>query len=643
ETNFYENFKKNGKAEINKKFQNKTGKYKYENVINGKELEHQFVIHPRDETDKQSSWKSKFQPLDYVKFAENDFGEQFAGHIVCVGQATNYDENNSRKGEYVFNGNKTDVINNESKRIKLSKDKFNDFKFINLDNTSDEIDDWTYWKKEIGNGIPVFFRVEEKSNEVKDLGLTFMYKQPAKNSVHELEPYKSYKLFDKKKEEYEPDLCETIFGYEYKDISLKGRVFISKADLISEPNFIEEQAVVLSSPRSSFYPFYLKQNGRNGVTQKYNNYNNASNLSGFKRYPVHSKSLFNKMKKDGMSEKMVTKFNPLKEGSIFKSKIRFHNLRKVEIGALLSALTFHNTKNTFHSLGYAKPLGFGKMKVETKLLNLKYSFDDYLEAYEFEMRKKITNWGVSARLTELISMASENELDIELDYMDINDFQSAKNEGKYLSLNTGYLKNSVRRINTCINEEVFQNKLKKAKAKKEQVKKEKDEKIKKEFEVEKNRKIKPFINFIGNAEKHFKNEDFENAKLDFINALNEHSLIVKDYPNEFNNEVIEIREKINLCNDKAELEIIGTLKSYIKEVEDFEALKKHISTYLDKGGKIKHEDYDSIKEIIKKHINNLSSKKLKRWQKFPKKDWVLVLNWVDKQTAQNWYNELIEK
>ena len=44
------------------------------------------------------------------------------------------------------------------------------------------------------------------------------------------------------------------------------------------------------------------------------------------------------------NEKLDTVIHPIKAGAIFNCCITFHNLRSIELGALLSALTFHNTK-----------------------------------------------------------------------------------------------------------------------------------------------------------------------------------------------------------------------------------------------------------------------------------------------------------
>lgn len=46
--------------------------------------------------------------------------------------------------------------------------------------------------------------------------------------------------------------------------------------------------------------------------------------------------------------------------------------------------------------------------------------------------------------------------------------------------------------------------------------------------------------------------------------------------------------------------------------------------------------------LLKNFVTACIKKKNKRWKKEAKQDWVLVVKWVGKPIAKNWYNELIE-
>ena len=184
---FSRNFGKGGSARISDNFSARTAMYKYENVINEDNLVHRFENHPLDENDKQSSWVSRFQKLNYVRISEDSGQDSFYGHIVCAGQAAEYDVSTGRKGEYVFAGRKEDVIASSRNSVNLPNAKFDDFLFLNRTGKSDELEDWGYWKDKIEFGIPVFYRTEIKDNNtVLDFGLTFMYKQFAKHTVKDM-------------------------------------------------------------------------------------------------------------------------------------------------------------------------------------------------------------------------------------------------------------------------------------------------------------------------------------------------------------------------------------------------------------------------------------------------------------------------
>ncbi|GAB4295131.1 MAG: hypothetical protein Kow0068_19860 [Marinilabiliales bacterium] len=633
-TNFEEHFKRNGKANIKNNFSGRTAKYKYEKILNINKTEHVFELHPLDETEKQKSWVSSFQPLKYVRFPKTNTNT-FWGTIVLVGQATNYSEKTSRKGEYVFKGKKSDIINDEKRKVKVDKQKIEDFKFINRHNEPDELEDWKFFKNKLKEGIPVFFRYDETLNkkEIKDFGLSFMYKQPAKYSSHQLSPYNSY---HKNKQ---LDLAELIFGTIEKDKELKGRVHFSHAFAQNNVEEIGDKKIVLSSPRPTYYPFYIKQNGKNGKTTKFNTYStNGAILSGFKRYPIHNNSSTPSI--ESVSEKMITIIRPLNKGALFKGKIRFHNLRKVEIGALLSAITFHRTNNVYHNLGYAKPFGLGKVELKiNRLSGLNSGLDDYIKAFELAMRSDKFQWDIK----NLIAMACEPENDNALVYPELYEFQEYKNQGKFLE---EYKNNFTFNYITTI-EEVNEEK-KRQKQNKEAERLSKIESLKKKIEDE----VMPLNETVSMANQSFTQGEWEKAidlynkslelipeissKIEsFINQLNE---LDPSYNIDFDEE--EIKRKRNICKKKLESKSFDL--SDINELNNFNEGKPIIEKYFKSlEGKL-ITDKTQI-EILKDFVQKCIIKSNKRWKKYPKQDWALVKKWVGPETAQQWFNELIKK
>ena len=70
----------------------------------------------------------------------------------------------------------------------------------------------------------------------------------------------------------------------------------------------------------------------------------------------------------------------------------------IEIGALLSAITFHKNDLCYHSIGMAKPLGYGKIKLSVLDLNgFSKEVKEYLKDFESAMNGEIFDGKIMAR------------------------------------------------------------------------------------------------------------------------------------------------------------------------------------------------------------------------------------------------------
>lgn len=342
------------------------------------------------------------------------------GQLVFTGQSSlrNHERGFGKNNEFIFS-------NEVLSRREVSDTQKKNFKFIYLDHDKNNISkDWDYWRKKLDNKekIPVFFN-RNSTNGVNHFGLAYMYKLPYDRSIHKAFPYHDYNL-------QERDISEIIFGYADKHNKLKGRVMISHA-FSDNAYALEERKEILASPKASYFPFYLNQLREDG---DYNTYQDKATLRGYKKYVLQEhikRGAYDP--KQLRNNKIFTSFQPLDKGAIFRCKIRFHNLRAAEIGALLSAITLHQTgAKAYHSLGGIKPYGYGRVRVKinetSKLVNSK---EQYLSAFEKLMG--VENWLGSNSLKELAALSQVTHILAEYP-KDPKEFVAYKNERPKLFL-----------------------------------------------------------------------------------------------------------------------------------------------------------------------------------------------------------------
>jgi CRISPR-associated protein (TIGR03986 family) len=624
---------------VSSNFDERTGAFKYEKIIEKRALEHKFEIHPLD-GEKESSWKGQYQSLDYVRFAGGEL-ESFWGRVVCVGQASPYSVKTGRKGEYVFKGKREEILNSEKNKVEVPREVLKAFLFVNKHNKkkTEELKDWTYWKDKLATGIPVFYRFDKKQNKVKDLGLTFMYKQPVLYSVMSLLPYKPGK-----------DLSELIFGSIIDNNAQKGRVFMSHF-WAKGAKQLSECTHVLASPKSSFTPFYLTQNGSNGETLKFNTYNTASKLRGFKRYPVHSSTKSQSL--DFTNSDMTSRSRPLDKGAIFEGKIRFHNLRPMEIGALLSAITFHNTPETYHSLGGLKPFGYGRIKVEIDNLD---KYNKYLKIYELKMKAHNGRLWVS-RLNELIAMASVQQNEDSLQYLSLNEFQLIKNKGKYLQKYSDIVnwRNSVKFL--CSDQEVS-NEIEKQRVEKQMIEKKKIE-TKKEADVfylndeynkakitySKYKLLDPQFDLTTTIENIASQEVLFLELQELYSNPTIESLVEyrSKYPNsKWDKQIENIIEEIRIRNKKNEAQKLSEEELAFPD-NRFNTIKTVLNKFLkNKQFVFSNNQLEKIKLTLKESYNLEKGDRKSDWNKnpYPKYPWSDISKWLGDEQAKSLHSEL---
>lgn len=106
-------------------------------------------------------------------------------------------------------------------------------------------------------------------------------------------------------------------------------------------------------------------------------------------------------------------------GTVFTGVLRFHNLRPIELGALLASISFDNHPNCRHNIGMGKPMGYGKVKMMAQVTELDAcngqlttETDFIKQHFDAAMMDFDPQWRASSSLRELFAMAS---FDIPLD------------------------------------------------------------------------------------------------------------------------------------------------------------------------------------------------------------------------------------
>lgn len=367
--------------------------------------------------------QTEFPFLDLAEISEQ--GKQ--GSLVFTGQAAARFEipkkkANGKTREFVFFDDENPVVYSVPSEVQK------DFRFIYNDHDAYSVSkDWKYFRDEFlqqGKKVPVFFSPGE-NHTVRHFGMAYMYKLPYDYNVHGLNPIKDYKTA--------PDLAHTIFGQAVKGESWKGRVFFGHAMADTSTVRIIETPVeeILATPKASYFPYYIEQFKKEGEYYTYDD--EGATLRGFKRYPVRKEKttgIYDEKQKQ--NKKTWSKFLPILEGGKFTGKIRFHNLKKEELGALLSALTFHDNGDLcYHSLGGAKPYGYGRISLKAKLKTLEknWTYEECIQSFEEMMDKHIPNWINSKPITELFSIAILGD-ERTLGYATTKEYQNYKKRGQ---------------------------------------------------------------------------------------------------------------------------------------------------------------------------------------------------------------------
>ncbi|MGR5410848.1 TIGR03986 family type III CRISPR-associated RAMP protein [Vibrio sp. PNB22_8_1] len=288
-------------------------------------------------------------------------------------------------------------------------------------------------------GIPVFALV--KKGKVHSFGFAKTPRVSYKNTTKNLVDVQNRAHTD----EQVFDMAELMFGtLREKGLSLKGRVTF--ADVVASSTSVDDlyrsELLVLNSPKPSFFPAYIEQIvGHSG----YADYDNEKPISGHKRYiakkPNQDTLTSNVV---GSNRKVAGVLEMCKVGTEFVGQVYFHNLKPLELGALLWSMRLES--QSYHQLGHGKPMGAGAVSIvpSIKLLRgndgvVDISCDALVSDFvaHMESTHPAQQWRRSPQLEYLLKIGElDANVDVDTRYMDIDkkDFQNAKNRGEKLPL-----------------------------------------------------------------------------------------------------------------------------------------------------------------------------------------------------------------
>lgn len=482
--------------------------------------------------------------------------------------------------------------------------------------------------------IPVSF-IKDNDGGIKALGLSYMIRCPYKYSVRDLvnKEQKRPECVDADgKVKVKRDLSDAIFGWVDGNSCQKGRVQICNA--YAEYGTQEKELVkgVLGEPKASFYPLYLKQQEGG----QYKNYDSDDALiSGRKLYRVHKGNEPLDLPQGNGNEKIENKFRPIPAGNSFKMRINVHNLRKVEIGALLSAITFHKTPGVYHNIGSAKGFGYGKLKCAALNLDgLKFAEEDYLRAFEMEMDKFVKssfkcNWAKTSQIMRMMAIMSEHTPQ-EVRMMVLEDYTREK-KVRQVSLDASFREQ--RKVHSCFEKERWLEEC--YPAYKKDI-----EKAKKSMELEKWDEAKGLL-------------------CDIINKLRHNDIDVSGEEGMLNHCENEIQlERVNVQIRIIQLEIIKACK---RKMQTFSDCLNEKYEQGDKKGKFKVADWstcatkvkqrlkkeqfgveecDTLEEVIRRLATNPVKKELKKWDSQESDIWKQIKEYLGEERAGKLFEEL---
>lgn len=370
---------------------------------------------------------------DFGEVSMRGAGQSYRGRLVFTGQPQAWvsGARNKKHHDFFFYGT-------AGAAIEVPRDVAEAFELVHQNSGQqgrDSIDpnaEWGFWKPrlDLGGKVPVFF-LRRADGELRAFGLAMMFRLAYDLSTGDVATNAQPLRLDPR-----PDLAECIFGFVRDNRraadseggvdrgALRGRVSIGQGRPVREPATGSPFTAVLGAPKPTFYPAYIVQGGAPGSRPStgdptpwttYMNDGAAPRARGWKRYLSRRCEIAHPPLPPKSGEKVKSRLRPVPAKTRFRARLRVHNLRTVELGALLWALDFGGTRDACHSLGQARAFGYGMVRISLcdgpHGLRAIDGIDDVdldhaRRAFRAYMHAQITGWDLTPQIVELVAMAT---------------------------------------------------------------------------------------------------------------------------------------------------------------------------------------------------------------------------------------------
>lgn len=381
------------------------------------------------------------------------------GRLVFTGQPSNWDPQASQRPgagkakhhDFVF------LPTSQRVRLEVTREHFEDFEFAhsdrgqqnNLGKSQTPNKEWAHWLPtlEKGGPVPVFFLTDAMGTRLEAFGLAMMFRLPYRHNIGQaIEHASPDHVRPGPRFDFADGLFGTVLQLDQAEprggvLALKGRVGISHARAEGR---IQPQApiqTVLGAPKASYYPNYVEQvpshPGSPPPNRQYVTWNDPGcRPRGWKRYrPVATWRTPESSNAAGLAQnldRVGTTLRPLPVGTVFRAHVDLHNLRPMELGALLWAVHLGGDPNR-HTFGLGRPLGFGRvhMSVDSAALTSAdgrtVDLDACRKAFVEYMETQVQGWSGTPQIRELLALARPTPPeDLRYQRLSPNEFNAAK-------------------------------------------------------------------------------------------------------------------------------------------------------------------------------------------------------------------------